>query len=467
VVLTADHGEALGEHGEATHGIFAYEATLRVPLIFYAPRLFRPGVVSAPARHVDVLPTVLEALALPVPEGLPGRSLLPLAAGRTAVEATAGTTVYFEALSGQLNRGWAPLRGVIRGRTKYVELPLPELFELERDPREEHDLAPGRPRELEELRALLARFRSADRRPEPRPETAEVLDRLRGLGYVGGTVPARDHYTEEDDPKRLIALDALLHEVTAHYLRGDLDTALERCRALVARRPGMALSLLYLAQLEREKGRLPEAVRALQRATALNPADPVTLSLLGASLTQAGRAREAAALLEPEARRASPDLEVLAAYALALAKLGRTAASLAALERALEVDPSNARTLVTAGTVHLMASDTARAREAFSAALASNPALARAESSLAFMAAEEGREAEALERWRRAIALDPAECEKLLALGSLLGRRGGMAAARPYLELFVAIAPRERHAREIDRVRRALDAVGPRSTGPR
>ena len=81
VVLTSDHGESLGDHGEATHGVFAYEATLKVPLVFYQPRLFQPVVVDTAAQHVDVLPTVLDALALAVPPGLPGRSLLPDMAG--------------------------------------------------------------------------------------------------------------------------------------------------------------------------------------------------------------------------------------------------------------------------------------------------------------------------------------------------------------------------------------------------
>src|SRR6185369_10927811 len=81
VVLTADHGESLGEHGERTHGLFAYEATLRVPLIVYQPALFRPRVVQAPVRHVDLVPTILDALAMPVPEDLDGRTLLPVAAG--------------------------------------------------------------------------------------------------------------------------------------------------------------------------------------------------------------------------------------------------------------------------------------------------------------------------------------------------------------------------------------------------
>jgi len=130
VAITGDHGEGLGEHGEKTHGIFAYETTLRVPLIVYSPRLFAPSAVRDRVRHIDLLPTLLDALALKLPEGLPGRSLLPLAGGGRAA---APPPAYFEALSASLNRGWAPLVGLVRDRYKLIELPDWKLFFLPRD----------------------------------------------------------------------------------------------------------------------------------------------------------------------------------------------------------------------------------------------------------------------------------------------------------------------------------------------
>jgi arylsulfatase A-like enzyme/Tfp pilus assembly protein PilF len=455
VVLTADHGESLGEHGEATHGIFAYEATLRVPLILYAPRLLSPRVVSTPARHVDLLPTILDALALPTPEGLPGRSLLPAATGRSP---GAPAPSYFEALAGQLNRGWAPLHGVIREGTKYVDLPIPELYDLPRDLREERNLARPEPQRRAEMQALLAPFLVPERGPRPQAESAETRERLRSLGYLTAAAgPPKTVYDEDDDPKRLIALDATLQEIVTLYSSGDLAGAIARCRDLVRRRPSMAVSLLSLAHLERQSGNLPAAVGALRKALALAPEDAVTAALLGATLTQAGQAREAAALLESYARREEPDVDVLVARGLALAKLGQNPDALSALVRAREIEPSNAMILVDVGTVHLMARDPSRARESFEAALALNPAVARAQSSLAFMAAETGQGAEALERFGKAIALDPRENEKLLALGLLLWQRGRRAEARPYLELFAASAP-ARYAREVERVRALLAA---------
>jgi arylsulfatase A-like enzyme/Flp pilus assembly protein TadD len=458
VVLTGDHGESLGEHGEATHGILAYEATLRVPLVLYQPRLFPPRVVSEPVQHVDLLPTILDALALSVPDGLPGRSLLPLTTGASSPPRPS----YFEALAGQLNRGWAPLYGVIYGRTKYIDLPIPELYDLARDPGETRNLAATRPDELQAMRARLAPLRAADRGAEPQPESADVLDRLRSLGYVSaGPSPAKERYTEDDDPKRLIALDGLLREVRGLYLAGDVKGALERCQELVRRRPQMALSLLYLAHLEREAGDLEAGVSALQRALALNPADTTTLSLLGAYLTQAGRPGEAVRLLSDPAQAPEPDPEVLRSLALALARQRRGKEAVAVLERAREIDPQNVQLLVDLGTVRLMEGEVGPAREAFEAALSENPRVARAESSLGFIDAQSGRVEPALDHLKKALALDPRECQALLALASLASRQGGTAAARPYLELFVQLAARTPCAASEDAARKRLAGGSP------
>lgn len=460
VVLTSDHGEALGEHGEATHGIFAYEATLRVPLVLHQPRILRPRRVSAPARHVDVLPTVLDALALPLPEGLPGRSLLAAAAG----EPVAPVATYFEALSGQLNRGWAPLTGVIYERAKYVDLPIPELYDLLGDPGEASNLAASRPQALEALRARLEPLRTGDRGLRPSQESEATLERLRSLGYLGsGGAPVKQRYTEADDPKALVPLDAALQDVVALFSSGRRAEAIERCRALVRERPDMPLSLVYLGQLERENGNLEGGIAALRQALARNPQDTVTATLLGAYLTQAGRAGEALALLEPWAARAEPDLDVLVTRALAAARLGRAEEALGSLARARELDPSSARVLMALGSVRLTAGRRDEARQAFEQALVQNPAAAQAESALAIMAGEDGRADEARARFARAVSADPAENAKLLALASLLAGRGRMAEARLYLELFAQSAPPALFARELEQVRAVLGRAGPGS----
>ncbi len=413
---------------------------------------------------MDLLPTILDAVALPVPQGLAGRSLVDAAAGRPADEAA----TYFEALSGQLNRGWAPLYGLIQGSSKYVELPLPELYDLASDPGEARNLAASRPQALEALRASLATFRAVDAAARPSRESEATLEKLRSLGYLGaGDAAPKPLYTPADDPKTLVPLDAALQQVVAHFTSGHREQALEQCRALVRQRPSMPLTHVYLGQLERASGNLEGAVAALKQALVLNPQDTVVATMLAADLTQSGRAQEALALLEPWASRAEPDLDVLVTRALAAARLGRGAEALAALGRARELDPSSARVLMALGSVRLTGGERDEARAAFEQALVQNPSAAQAESALAIMAGEEGRADEARERFARASAADPAEAGKLLTLASLLAGRGRMGEARGYLELFVQQASPAIFERELQQVRAALSRPEPPRAGRR
>ena len=200
VVLTSDHGESLGEHGEATHGVFAYEAVLRVPLIVYQPRLGAAAVIDRPARHIDLLPTILDAVALESPSGLPGKSLLPAMTGSR--ETTAAPT-YFEALSASLNRRWAPLDGIVVDSMKYIELPIPELYDLKADPHELNNLVSSEPAGCEEFRSRLQQLRGPRAAVTPGIESAETRERLRSLGYTSGG-PSGDR---APSPRRTIRSD--------------------------------------------------------------------------------------------------------------------------------------------------------------------------------------------------------------------------------------------------------------------
>jgi arylsulfatase A-like enzyme/Flp pilus assembly protein TadD len=451
VVLTSDHGESLGEHGESTHGIFAYEATLRVPLILWAPSILPAGrVITTPVQHVDLLPTILDALGQARPDGLRGRSLLPLVAGTSREERPA----YFEALSSSLNQGWAPLRGTIRDGLKYIDLPLPELYDLNGDPREEKNLLATRPEAAESLRGLLARFRSDDRGSTRTKEDAATIEKLRALGYVGtSAVAQKERHTEEDDPKRLIDVDARNRKVIDLFRAGRVDEAIALCRENIARRPNMPLAYMHLAYLERTRGDLGAAAVAAKKAFDLKPLDGEAANLYAVYLTEAGRAREALAFLDPLLEAVKPDLDLLTARGMALASLGQEHEALAAFSRAREVDPTNAMVLVNAGTVYLQRGDRVRARQAFEAALEMDPGLSRAENSLGVLASLEGRPDEAVARWRRAVELNPADYQTLFNLGFTLRKQGREMEARPYLEAYLRIAPLALEGRDIARVR--------------
>ncbi len=451
VVLTADHGESLGGHSEMTHGTFGYEETLRVPLVLYAPRLVRPRVVKDPARHVDLLPTLLDALDLPAPEGLSGRSLWPLAFGRHLEPAP----LYFEALSSSLNRGWAPLYGVLADGLKYVDLPEPELYDLRADPGEQTNLVSRRPADLERLKAVLAGFRARDHGISRVAEEHEALERLRALGYVASAAgQVKQSYGKADDPKNLVAIDTRIREVVRLYRSGELQAAIALCQQNIQERPEMPVSYLHLAYLERGLGHLDAAVDAARRSFELRPLDGEAVSLYAVYLTEAGHAAEAVKVTTPyTGAGVEPDLDVLTARGMAQARLGRFDEALATFDTARGADPTNALTLVNVGTVQLMAGDKPSARRSFEAALAVDAGVARAHNSLGVIAMTEGRADEAVEHWRRAVELDPRDYQTLYNLGDTLRRMGRTAEARGYLEAYLREAPLALERRDMERVR--------------
>ena len=451
VVLTSDHGESLGEHGEATHGIFAYEATLRVPLIVYAPGWLEPRVVSEPARHVDILPTILDVLGIQIPDGLRGASLIPVARGE---HPAADGDSYFEALSGLLNRGWAPVTGVIHGGAKYIDLPIPELYDLPADPAERHNLADSQPQRLDGMRASLAPLAASSPVNRTVAESGDARERLRSLGYSsGGPVRTRTHFTPDDDPKRLIGSDVDLQEIVGRFLSGDLPGALQSARAFAQAHPANAVALLHLAELERQGGHLSDAIAAMRRAMALAPGNVTTAAMLGTYLTQDGRPEGAVAVLQPLAGGPDPDVDVLVALGLAQARQGQFDTALATLARAREAAPRNAMLLVDAGTISMMAGRTADARQAFTQAIAESPSLARAHSSLGVIEADAGHPDLAIASWRTAVSLDPSEYERLFTIGVSFARAGNVDKARPYFTFAAQFAPSGRYEQQAAQAR--------------
>ncbi|HKW01417.1 MAG TPA: sulfatase [Vicinamibacterales bacterium] len=183
VIVAGDHGESLGEHGESEHGIFLYEGTLHIPMIVRAPGL-PARRVSGLASLVDVLPTAIDLLGL-APLAADGMDLVPALRGRGALPER---SIYAESMYAR-RFGWSPLRALRDGRFKLVDAPRPELYDLETDPFEEHDLSAARPGLVNAMRAALAGFDADSGRSDdaaPSPVAPDIRARLASLGYTSG-----------------------------------------------------------------------------------------------------------------------------------------------------------------------------------------------------------------------------------------------------------------------------------------
>lgn len=453
VVVTADHGESLGEHGELTHGVFAYEATLHVPLIVaeIAPghAASQGAVIDTPARHVDVMPTVLEAVGVAVPADRAGTSLLPVIAGADRGDRPS----YFESMMPTLARGWAPLRGVLSARDKYIDLPIPEAYDLERDPGELQNLAPLDEPRRSVLTSLLKGFDTA--RPNaPGLEPAAVRERLQALGYTSGSAaPTRDTYTEADDPKRLIELDKRLHRARDAFQAGRVDEALSAYRAVIAERPDTADAYRHMAFIHWESGQAVEAVRTLEAAVKAGVSQIDIQVKLGIYLAELGDTARAIPLLQA---LPDDDSEALNALGLAFARAGRAREALATFARALQIDPTNALAHQNIGTVHLSAGDLVQAERELRLALDVDPTLPGAHTTLGVLLARTNRRPEAITVWQRAVDLDPTEFFALYNLTIELLRMGRAVEARTYGERFLATAPPSVFGPDLAEIRRLL-----------
>lgn len=461
VIVTGDHGEALGSHGEKTHGVFAYEATLRIPLIVaqiphptsarLAPSV-RGRVIAAPAAHIDIVPTIADALRLAPAEGLPGMSLVPLVNGEGG---SADRATYFEALSASLNRGWAPLAGVLVGREKYIDLPVPELYDVRADPGEQRNLLPARADRGRALHALLDSLHASPAAPRV-AESRDARRRLQALGYTSGAAAAKAHDTKDDDPKNLMDLDAAIQRGLELFDLHRPREALAVYEDLVRRRPGMALAYEHTAYLQWSLGNPKAAIDTLRTGVALGHTQPELLTQLGAYLAESGFATDAIALLTPLGSREPPDLDALNALGIALARAGRPDEALATFDRIVAVDPTNAAAYQNIGTVRLDEGDAAAARVSFVRALQLDPELPRALNGLGVVDLRSGNRAAAIDAWTRAVAADPTQVDTLYNLGAVLMEGGDRAAARPYLERFLRSAPPAFYRRDLEQVRRWL-----------
>jgi arylsulfatase A-like enzyme/Tfp pilus assembly protein PilF len=419
VIVTADHGEGLGDHDETTHGIFAYESTLRVPLIVAelggAARDVRGATISTPVRHVDLLPTLLEAAA-----GAPGRSgagssLLPVINDGD----DADRPMYFEAMTAALTRGWAPLRGVVAGREKYIDLPIPELYDLAADRKETGNLAGARP---ERVRAMLNLLRNYNVAPPARAqaESAETIERLRSLGYIAGSsAEAKATYTEDDDPKRLIELERMLERAAAAFRQGRADEAIEIYRGVIARRKDTEDAYRKLALVYWRTGRPQMAIETLETALRNGVRQKEVRNRLAQYFAETGQPRRAIALLEHDA---GSDPDALIALGNAYLLAGRSAEALKTFQHLLSVDPANALAYENMGAVHLQARDYKEAELALRRALALNPALPGAWTALGVVFASTDRKDEAIEAWKRALQLDPNEANARFNLQKFVRR---------------------------------------------
>ncbi|HTS02228.1 MAG TPA: sulfatase-like hydrolase/transferase [Thermoanaerobaculia bacterium] len=335
VIVTADHGEGLGEHGEEQHSIFLYREAIKVPLLVKLPGGSGGGRrATSPVQLSDIFPTVTEALGLPTPKEVSGKSLFEVSAPGAAAR-----PIYGETLFPRLQLGWSDLRSVLDDRYQYIHGPRPELYDMVRDPHELNDLAKSDPDTVVRLARELQRFPKGNEKPESVDE--ETRRRLTSLGYLG---TLRDGGRSADLPNPADNLPALRRMEEAWRLgaEGRVAEAIDVLRASVRENPGMFDAWVKLAELLSEAGRDDEAAAAYRQALARMPAFLPDISLELASVELRRQNLDEAERLARLAATAVPSRahELLASVALARGNFAAAEAEAAAASSSRNPQPS-------------------------------------------------------------------------------------------------------------------------------
>jgi choline-sulfatase len=446
LVVTSDHGEGLGEHGETVHGFFVYESTLRVPLIVRGPGVAGGRRVKEVARSVDLLPSVLDMLGVPPPAGWKGsgRSLAPVLRGTASLPPQ---PAYAESLLPLLHYGWSDLRALRDGRWKYIQAPRPELYDLEADPAETRDLAGEMPARAEALRSGLAAHLARERavKTDTAGVPADLLEKLGALGYLGAGAP-RSAPGAAADPKDKIAeykvLNRLVREGLVALRKKDYAASIQRFRALLARGiesfevhyyfgralsasgrpreaiphfeaaltrlPGFAAAYLELAQCRIALRDAPAAIEVLRRGQAAAPKD-ARLHEREAQVWKRGkRDAEAAAAYRAAIALAPRDALLRVQLGEALRDAGALDDAARALREAVALDPGPASYWNALGMVLGAGGRLAEAEGAFREALGRDQANAQYAYNAGLAASRQGRAAEARTLYEEALRRDPA-----------------------------------------------------------
>ena len=437
VLATADHGESLGEHGEGTHGLFVYDATLKVPWIVAGPGIAAGRVADTVARGIDVLPTLLDYSSLPIPPAIEGRSLRPALEGREMSDAPA----YAETLYPEREFGWAPLHALRTARFKLIEAPRAELYDLAADAKETTNRLGEQGAQAEELRRKLALALSRPAPAAAAPVDRETAERLQALGYVAGGRAQPAGGGAGRDPKDGIRLMPRINRGMS-LARTDPATAIRDLTSVLAEDPGLLMARRTIAVAYATAGqhaRAIEVLRGLEKEGQLTVEDAI---VLGDNLRFADRLPEAVEVLQRTARENPRFPQPWLSLAEVHIKQGKNAEAAAAYEHVLALVPDHIEALRGLGDLALLEGRLDAAATRYGRILEIDPSDAGAMTKIGVLRMRAGRADDAVALFRKAVDREPANGEALLYLAGALASTGRPADAVPYFERALAAGPR-------------------------
>ena len=352
IIFTSDHGESLGQHGERFHGFFAYNATIWVPLIISIPGV-RQGHVEQYVSHIDIFPTVCDVIGVKKPPSLQGISLLSSIKGKKLPK----RTFYFESLYPYYNRGWAPLKGYIREKEKFIDSPIPELYDLKEDFDELKNLTEKK--KLDRYKKQLAQIIKSQSFPE-NFEAQQKIDRksleiLESLGYISSPqISKKESYGLEDDVKILLPHYNKAMEAMDIYQEGKVNEAIELIKDVIKEKKNIDIAYSNLGTLYKKEGKLKESLETLKLGLERCPSSYIILINYVHYLIDAGNYDIVIDVINTKNLHLMElDSEIWNCLGFAYWSKGNLEKALEAYEKALSLDNEYVNVFCNLGTVYL------------------------------------------------------------------------------------------------------------------
>jgi arylsulfatase A-like enzyme/Tfp pilus assembly protein PilF len=444
IVLTGDHGESLGEHGELTHSYFAYNSTIWIPLIITAPG-FQPRRLTEYVCHVDVFPTICDILGIDKPPYLEGLSLVPLMKGNRIPK----RSIYVESLDPYYNIGAAPLRGFIEEGKKFLDSPLPELYNLEEDFDERDNLV--RNIDLKEyqkkLKDLMDDIPSVKSERSPSQIDRETLEKLRSLGYISSTVPKiKKSYGPQDDLKTLLPFQQKMDEAIVLFDEGRFDESIRLLKELIQEKKDMAQAYIYLNHIYRTENQPDKSLELLEEGFQNNQENYDIVLAYGIILTETGHLDRGIEIFQKALSLIDFDPTVWNYLGFAYWQKGDEEKALEQYRQALVLDPNFGLTNAFMGVLHLsrfsrtkIRADYTSSMEYLKKAIENDPGLVIAYKWLGTAYKVGGRTDAAIAVWKQGMELSPSDPFIVINLGRAYFETGNKAEALVYFERYLEL----------------------------
>ena len=446
VVVVGDHGEGLGDHKEIDHGLFLYNSTLKVPFMFYASQnLPAHKVITSQVRLIDVFPTVLDLLGMSISEGVQGESLIPYMEGKRKADLVS----YIETFHPREMFRWAALRGIVDGRMKYIDAPKPELYDMEMDPEEDHNIYQEEKlvasRLKRDLDGLIEKYSSGT--SSRRVLSTEERERLMALGYVIDSSPSEGEFSDFADPKDKIDVWYTLQVARGLQRRGEEEKAEKLYQKGIELDPDCSLHYLFLGGLYLKADKLQEAYDVFKMGTRALPESIPLHDGLAKTSVQIGKYQEA--LNECEAILALNDryFNALSLAGLVYNRLEENEKAIEYLQRAVRIEPENKLLLLDYARVLATSGRAEEAIDVYNRLKVHYPKDFRIYQNLGITYGNTGDLDKSIENLKKAIELRPTALA-FFNLGVALEKTGRIEEAVRYLKAYLSSTPEGDTARK-------------------